>query len=159
MKSQTRDRLRKAFSHLPHAQFQIPMNPLANPTVAAVHQTLAGERLTYQVQFPATGDPDCDFIQGILAVVKAVDLATPLCTARVLRYLLERFNSQDQPVPKIDWERSIQAAVDRAVYEQQHRFQPPQTAPYVTTTGAMLGSVFQQGQALGIANQKDPWKP
>lgn len=123
-----------------------PMNPspsaYPNPQVAAVHQTLAGERLTYQIQFPATGDPDCDLIQGILAVSKATN-ANPHLAVRVLHYLLERFgrelDNEKQPAQEIDWHSAIQQAVDRAVHEQQHRFQGPQ--PYTTSAG--LGSVSQ----------------
>lgn len=78
------------------------MNPLPSPQVAAVHQTLAGERLTCQVQFPMTGDPDCDFIQGILAVTKAIDINTRSAVC-VLRYLLDRFgrelDHEKQPSP------------------------------------------------------------
>lgn len=90
--------------------------PLKSPQVAAVQQTLAGERLTMAVQFPTTGDADCDFIQGILAVGKALDVA-PSLAVRVLGYMLERWkHEQDNlksPTGKLDW--SIMAAIHQAV--------------------------------------------
>lgn len=136
VKQPTLDSLRKAFSHLPKAQLQIPMNPLPTPQVAAVHQTLAGERLTAQVQFPLTGDSDCDFIQGILAVKAALGDMWPQRAELVLRFMAERFKSIDdnrsQP-SQIDWQSAINQAVRRALDEE--RLQQVHQTPWYTTSG------------------------
>lgn len=97
-----------------------------NPqTIAAVTQTLAGERMTITVNFPTTGDPDCDFIQGILAVKGAIADMWPGRAEMVLRYMAERFkNIEDnckQPGQAMDMESLVRMHVQRYLQEQALR--------------------------------------
>lgn len=101
-----------------------------NPqTIAAVTQTLAGERMTLTVNFPTTGDPDCDFIQGILAVKGAIADMWPGRAELVLRYMAERFkNIEDnckQP-SQVNLLETVRQAVHQGLYEQQLRQSQPQ---------------------------------
>ena len=120
----TIDQLRKAFAHLPKSQFQIPMN-VKNPQpqqVAAVTQTLAGERMTHTVSFPTTGDLDCDFIQGLLAVLKASEISTQNAVL-VLRYMAERMSVHldRQKQPSQDIASLVRMHVQQYLQEQALR--------------------------------------
>ena len=136
----TIDQLRKAFAHLPNSKIQIPMNPLKNlgaPAVSAVTQTLVGERMTKEVSFPTTGDPDCDFIQGVLAVKAAVADMWPGRAEILLRYLAERFknieDNQKQP-SQPDIASLVRMHVQQYLQEQALRQQ--QAAPWYGQTSA-----------------------
>lgn len=101
-----------------------------NPqTIAAVTQTLAGERMSITVNFPTTGDPDCDFIQGILAVKGAIVDMWPGRAELVLRYMADRFkNIEDnckQP-SQVNLLETVRQAVHQGLYEQQLRQSQPQ---------------------------------
>lgn len=100
-------------------------SPNHNPATTAVTQTLAGERMTITVNFPTTGDGDCDFIQGIQAVAKAIDI-NAYAAVRVLRYLLERFGREldnEKQFPQMDWQLVIEQTVRKQVYELYHEQQ------------------------------------
>lgn len=100
-------------------------NPNPNPATTAVTQTLAGERMTQSVTFPTTGDPDCDFIQGVLAVKAAVADIWPGRAEILLRYLAERFknieDNQKQPAQPMDMSAFVRMHVQQYFQEQALR--------------------------------------
>lgn len=138
------------------------MNPLPNPQVAAVHQTLAGERLACQVQFPLTGDPDCDLIQGILATVKAIDISS-LRAVAVLRYLVDRFGQEadslkqpgQQPWDYHSIREVVRQALDEHIKESTLRTQPWYGS--ITSGGSVGQLASSAGMGLGqVLTQINP---
>lgn len=121
------------------------MNPLAknsSPQVAAVTQTLAGERMTHTVSFPTTGDLDCDFIQGLLAVLKATEISTHNAVL-VLRYMVDRMSAgldRQKQLSEPDMDSLVRMHVQRYAQEQALRqaalSQPPPYYGQVTSAGS-----------------------
>jgi len=151
-----RKELSKAFAHLHNAQLQIPMNPLPTPQVAAVHQTLAGERLVQTITFPTTGDTDCDLIQGVLAVVNSFGDTYGDRVALVLRYLADRFTANERAqVEDVTRNHALENLVRRQevlekhmIQLQQHSFFP---AGYSSSNGTTGKPYPPPGYAPSIA--------
>lgn len=113
------------------------MNPLPTPQVAAVHQTLSGERLTCQIQFPLTGDVDCDFIQGILAVQNAIGDMWPGRAELVLRYMADRVKLGEDS-QKVYAQQAVQQGLNQGIAQY-----PPQ--PYQPSNGVVATSALPRG--------------
>ena len=114
------------------------------PQVAAVTQTLAGERMTYTINFPTTGDTDCDLIQGVLAVVNAMGY-TLVDTyveriALVLRFMADRYDLSRAHAQDVSSKHDLANLVHRQQALEQHMIQMENLVigplnPYTTSAG------------------------
>lgn len=120
---------------------KLGMSPNNPPQVAAVTQTLAGERMTHTINFPTTGDTDCDLIQGVLAVINSLTSVSGDRLALVLRYLADRYAAIDreQTYPATR-NYELQNLVHRQQALEQHMIQMENLVigplnPYTTSAG------------------------
>jgi len=101
---------------------KLGMSPNNPPQVAAVTQTLAGERMTHTINFPTTGDTDCDLIQGVLAVINSLPSVSGDRLALVLRYLADRYAAVDKQTSATR-NYELQNLVHRQQALEQHMIQ------------------------------------